>query len=218
MGWLSRVEGLLSGAAARSSPPGNARSGARTRRRGARVLGCASRRLPRDQRPTLLAAQIANVLDALPKSTHSLANKMLQEIRDAEDKDHARQAPKAFAPEFRPRWPKAADKVSELGSRGAALVLRLPRQALVPRQALGAPEDHERDRVVIRDAVAANEGDKGPRLTCRRAGDGLQAARLRRGPMASDQRTETRRPRASRRQVPRGVLAESSLQQGEAAA
>jgi transposase-like protein len=37
---------------------------------------------------------------------------MLAEIRDAEDRDHAMAAGKRFDAEFRPRWAKAADKVS----------------------------------------------------------------------------------------------------------
>jgi putative transposase len=56
--------------------------------------------------------KMANTLDALPKSIQPLAKKMLIEIRDAEDKDHARAAAKAFDAEFRPKWPKAADRIS----------------------------------------------------------------------------------------------------------
>ena len=55
----------------------------------------------------------ANVLDALPKSIQPLAKKMLAEIRDAEDCDHALDAAKAFDNEFRAKWPKAADKISD---------------------------------------------------------------------------------------------------------
>jgi putative transposase len=55
----------------------------------------------------------ANVLDALPKSIQPLAKKMLAEIRDAEDRDHARDAAKAFDNEFRAKWPKAADKIRD---------------------------------------------------------------------------------------------------------
>jgi len=55
----------------------------------------------------------ANVLDALPKSIQPLARKMLAEIRDAEDRDHARDAAKAFDNEFRAKWPKAADKIHD---------------------------------------------------------------------------------------------------------
>lgn len=56
--------------------------------------------------------KVANVLDALPKSVQPTAKKMLAEVRDAEDRDHAVAAGKRFDAEFRPRWPKAADKVS----------------------------------------------------------------------------------------------------------
>jgi transposase-like protein len=55
----------------------------------------------------------ANVLDALPKSIQPLAKKMLAEIRDAEDRDHAMQAATAFDNEFRAKWPKAADKITD---------------------------------------------------------------------------------------------------------
>jgi putative transposase len=54
-----------------------------------------------------------NVLAALPGSHQPLAKKMLAEIRDAEDRDHARHAAKAFIAEFEGRWPKAADKIRD---------------------------------------------------------------------------------------------------------
>ena len=38
---------------------------------------------------------------------------MLDEIRNAEDRDHAIAAAKRFDTEFRPQWPKAADKISD---------------------------------------------------------------------------------------------------------
>jgi transposase-like protein len=56
--------------------------------------------------------KVANVLDALPKSVQPTAKKMLVEIRDAEDRDHAVDAAKRFDAEFRSKWPKAADKIS----------------------------------------------------------------------------------------------------------
>jgi transposase-like protein len=55
----------------------------------------------------------ANVLDALPRSIQPLAKTMLGEIRDAEDRDHAMVAAKAFDVEFRAKWPKAAYKVRD---------------------------------------------------------------------------------------------------------
>jgi transposase-like protein len=57
--------------------------------------------------------KVANVLDALPKSVQPTAKKMLAEIRDAEDRDHAAAAAKRFDAEFRPKWPKAADKIRD---------------------------------------------------------------------------------------------------------
>lgn len=56
--------------------------------------------------------KVANVLDALPKSVQPTAKKMLAEVRDAEDRDHAVAAAKRFDAEFRAKWPKAADKLS----------------------------------------------------------------------------------------------------------
>jgi putative transposase len=57
--------------------------------------------------------KVANVLDALPKSVQPTAKKMLSEIRDAEDRDHAVIAAKRFDAEFRAKWPKAADKIRD---------------------------------------------------------------------------------------------------------
>jgi putative transposase len=57
--------------------------------------------------------KIVNVLDALPKSIQPFAKKMLGEIRDAEDKDHALLAAKAFDAEFKAKWPKAAEKIRD---------------------------------------------------------------------------------------------------------
>jgi transposase-like protein len=55
--------------------------------------------------------KVANVLNALPKSAHPAARRALAEIREAEDRDHAEAAAKAFAAEFGAKWPKAAAKV-----------------------------------------------------------------------------------------------------------
>jgi len=55
----------------------------------------------------------ANVLDALPKSAQPTAKKMLAEIRDAEDRDHAVAAAKAFANEFNAKFPKAVAKITD---------------------------------------------------------------------------------------------------------
>jgi putative transposase len=57
--------------------------------------------------------KVANTLDSLPKSVQPTAKKMLAEIRDAEDRDHALEAAKRFDAEFRAKWPKAADKIRD---------------------------------------------------------------------------------------------------------
>jgi transposase-like protein len=55
----------------------------------------------------------ANILDALPKSIQPLAKTMLAEVRDAEDREHARDAAKAFDNEFHAKWPKASEKLRD---------------------------------------------------------------------------------------------------------
>jgi transposase-like protein len=55
--------------------------------------------------------KIANVLGALPKSAHPAAKKALAEIWNAEDKDHAQAAVKAFQAAYGAKYPKAVAKV-----------------------------------------------------------------------------------------------------------
>jgi transposase-like protein len=55
--------------------------------------------------------KVANVLAALPTSAHPTARRMLTEIRDAEDRDHAVRAAHAFAHDFGAKWPKAVAKI-----------------------------------------------------------------------------------------------------------
>lgn len=55
--------------------------------------------------------KMANVLNALPKSAQPTARKMVAEIRDAEDRDHALRAVDRFAAEFTAKWPKAVAKI-----------------------------------------------------------------------------------------------------------
>jgi transposase-like protein len=52
-----------------------------------------------------------NCLNALPKSAQPSARRMLAEIRDAEDRDHAARAIDAFAQQFGAKWPKAVAKI-----------------------------------------------------------------------------------------------------------
>jgi transposase-like protein len=56
--------------------------------------------------------KIANVLDAMPKSAHPGAKKALQEIWNAENKDKARAAVKAFVKAYGAKFPKATAKIT----------------------------------------------------------------------------------------------------------
>ncbi|MCU4187526.1 IS256 family transposase [Acidiferrimicrobium sp. IK] len=53
----------------------------------------------------------ANVLNALPKSAQPAARRAIAEIRDAEDRDHAVKAIKAFERDYGAKWPKAVAKI-----------------------------------------------------------------------------------------------------------
>jgi putative transposase len=55
--------------------------------------------------------KVANVINVLPKSAQPTARRMLAEIRDAEDREHAMRAIDAFAAEFGAKWPKAVAKI-----------------------------------------------------------------------------------------------------------
>jgi len=55
--------------------------------------------------------KVANCLNALPTSVQPTAKRMLAEIRDAEDREHALRAIDAFAGEFAVKWPKAVAKI-----------------------------------------------------------------------------------------------------------
>jgi transposase-like protein len=55
----------------------------------------------------------ANVLAALPKSAQPGAVKAMQEIYNAQDEAHARQAAKTFSDLYGVKWPKAAAKITD---------------------------------------------------------------------------------------------------------
>ena len=57
--------------------------------------------------------KIANVLNVLPKSAQPGAKAALAEIWNAQDKDHATAAARAFAAQYGAKWPKAVAKISD---------------------------------------------------------------------------------------------------------
>ena len=65
----------------------------------------------REQRCSFHAS--SNILAALPKSAHPGAKAALAEIYNAEDKDHAMRAVKAFDADYGAKWPKAVAKITE---------------------------------------------------------------------------------------------------------
>jgi putative transposase len=56
--------------------------------------------------------KIANVLDALPKSAHPGAKKAIADIYNAEDREHAHQAIRAFDRLYGAKFPKAVKKIT----------------------------------------------------------------------------------------------------------
>jgi putative transposase len=56
--------------------------------------------------------KMANIMNALPKSAQPAARAALAEVRDAEDRQHAEQAIRAFAKDYGAKWPKAAEKIT----------------------------------------------------------------------------------------------------------
>ncbi|MGW3943149.1 IS256 family transposase [Streptomyces phaeochromogenes] len=53
----------------------------------------------------------ANCLDSLPKSAQPAAKKAIQDIYNAEDREHAAEAVKAFAKQYSAKFPKAVKKI-----------------------------------------------------------------------------------------------------------
>ncbi len=57
--------------------------------------------------------KIANVLNCLPKSAQPDAKAALAEIYNAEDREHAQKAVKAFEVDYGAKWPKAVTKITD---------------------------------------------------------------------------------------------------------
>jgi putative transposase len=55
--------------------------------------------------------KMANVMNALPKSAQPAARAALNEVRDAEDREHAELALDQFVKDYEAKWPKATEKM-----------------------------------------------------------------------------------------------------------
>ena len=138
--------------------------------------------------------KIANVLGALPKSAHPGAKKALAEIWNAEDKDHARTAVKAFAAAYGAKFPKAAAKIT--GDEEELLAFYdYPAEHWVHLRTTN-PIESTFATVRLRTKVTKGHGSQG-----RRAGDGVQADRVRAAPLAHGQRPPPGRARPRRRDL-----------------
>ena len=141
--------------------------------------------------------KVANVLDALPKSAQPTAKKILAEIRDAEDRDHAVAATRAFANEFGAKWPKAVAKI--IDDLDELLTF------------YDFPAEHwihlKTSNPIESTFATVGCGPRSPRDPARRAAGLAMAYKLidrRAGPLACRQRAAPRRPRPRRRHVQEG--------------
>jgi len=123
----------------------------------------------------------SNVLAALPKSAHPGANAALAEIYNAEDKDHALKAVKAFEADYGAKWPKAVAKITEHIDVLLAFY-DYPAEHWIHLRTTNP------SRVDVRHRSAATAGHQGTRLARRRSRDGIQADRIRASPLARRQR------------------------------
>ncbi len=121
-----------------------------------------------------------NVLGALPKSVHAGARKALNEIILAEDRTHAERAIDAFAADYGVKWPKAVAKVTGETER-LLCFFDYPAEHWVHLRTTTRSRARSR-------RSGPDQGHQGAGHQGHRAGDGVQAARGRRGPLAGGQR------------------------------
>ena len=126
--------------------------------------------------------KIANVLGALPKSAHPGANRALAEIWNAEDRDHALAAAKAFADLYGATWPKATAKVTD----DLAELLAFYDSPAEHWVHLHTTNPMESTFATVRHRTKVT---KGARVQGRRDRHGVQADRGGPGPLARRQRT-----------------------------
>ena len=130
--------------------------------------------------------KMANVMNALPKSAQPAARAALNEVRDAEDKEHAEQALDPVCEGVRGQVAQGHGEDRQ-GPRRTPGLLRLPGRAL------GPPEDHQPHRVHLCHRPIAHQGDQGTGLPIGRPRHGLQIDRVGPDPVASGKRTTPRR-------------------------
>ena len=131
------------------------------------------------------------MLSALPKSAHPGAKKALAEIWNAEDKDQARAAVRAFDELYGDEWPKATAKITDDGEELLAFY-EYPAEQWIH---LRTTNPIESTFATVRHRTKVTQG---ARLQGRRDRHGIQADRRRLGTLARRQRTPPRRARPRR--------------------
>ena len=141
--------------------------------------------------------KVANCLNALPTSVQPTAKRMLAEIRDAEDREHAVRAIDAFAGEFAVKWPKAVAKIVDDAVPLLAFY-DLPAEHWIHLKTTN-PIESTFATVRLRTKVTKGPGSRAAGLAM--AFKLIEAAEQR---VAVGQRSPPRRPRQGRRQVREG--------------
>jgi transposase-like protein len=139
--------------------------------------------------------KIGNVLAALPKSAHPGAKKALAEIYNAENKQLARKAAKAFADEYGAKWAKGAAKITD------DLDVMLAFYDFPAEHWVHLRTTNPVNRVDLRDRAVAAAGHQRPRLPRGRCRDGVQTHRVRPAPLEAGQRTPLGGPRPRRSRI-----------------
>ncbi len=139
------------------------------RRRRARRVGRAARRVPRGQGAALLGSQDSERPRRAPQAAAAPGQDAAARDGRGADPRGRRRALERFRDEFDAKYPKARREARQ-GLGRADRVLRLPRRALA------APTHHEPDRVrASRPSSLRTKRHQGRRLQEGRARDGLQA-------------------------------------------
>lgn len=139
----------------------------------------------------------ANVLNALPKSAQPGAKAALAEIYNAEDREHALTAARAFAADYGAKWPKAVAKITD----NLDVLLEFynyPAEHWVHLRTTN-PIESTFATVRLRQRVT-----KGPGSRAAGVAMALKAHRVRTATLAHGQRPTPSRPRPRRRPVQEG--------------
>jgi hypothetical protein len=133
---------------------------------------------------------------AAPKSAHPGAKAALAEIYNAEDKDHALKAAKAFEADYGAQWTKATAKITEHLDVLLAFY-DYPAEHWIHLRTTN-PIESTLATVRLRQRIIKGPGRGGWR------GHGVQAHRVSTGPVACGERSSPRCASSCRREVRRG--------------